>query len=368
MPRHRSRRPAARVLGALVGCIALLLAGCALEEPASQENDVKVNVDSPPALQQFRANLEFASGYEARCSKTGKNPRVLVTGFGRFMDNRRNATGLMLERLLPELVYPMTEPPPKGAIDLPGPQLAVAQGTLALPRTGEVDVCAMVLPVFWDLAAVLALAEIAAFEPELVVMNGIASPNQAVWLELGAINRAEALHDGSGVLVAEAGPVVATAPPAEYGRANLLSWQAVRGAMLDAVASADSVHEGAAFQDVVTGARFAGFPRASNTYLCNNTTYAVGYVMDHPNEPVHLLVPSDSRYGDGLTVASSVDRSAVPRVFLHWSQNLDGAHLDSAAAVLAAALDAQLAVLGALSDEPLPTRGDNAMAEIPSGS
>jgi hypothetical protein len=211
------------------------------------------------------------------------------------------------------------------------------------------------------------LAEMTAFNPDLVVMNGIASSSQSVWLELGAINKAEALRDGSGLLEAQEGPVIASASSKEYGRANLLSWEAVRDAMKDEIASAESIHEGARFQDVVKGAVFAGFPRTSNTYLCNNTTYAVGYLMDHPKETVRLLVPSNSRYGSGLKLKSNVDRSKVPRVFLHWSSNLDGAHLDAGARVLGAAIDAQLAALYGKTNDPLPTRGDNALAEIPAG-
>ncbi len=353
------------MLRAVLAITLVALCACSSDATDSSEDDVKVVIDSPLAAKQLKANIDFAKSYKARCRTNGSNPRVLVTGFGRFMSNQKNATGLIVSKLLPKLTYPMTTPPAAGAIDPPGPQLAVALGTITLPKSGNVDVCAIVLPVFWDLAAVLALLEIDAFEPDLVVMNGIAGARQPLWLELGAINKADHAADGSGVLSAADGPVISGASSKEYGRANLLSWLPVREAMRSAIAAhAADDQGGTRFDAIVEGALLAAFPRASNTYLCNNTTYAVGYVMDHPKKTVTLLQPTDPRYGSGIRLTSSVDRSWVPRVFVHWPSELDGAHLTAAANVLAAGIDAQLAALWGYDDLPLPTRGDNAIAEM----
>ncbi len=332
---------------------------------------MKVNTGSELAYRQYRANVEFAAGYAPRCAAPAlgedgvPRPRVLVTGFGRFLENPKNATGMLVSELVPELEYPLTEAPPSGQIDPPEPQLAVATGTLELSGSGTVDVCALVLPVFWDLAAVLVAREIAAFSPDLVIMNGIAGSAQPLWLELGAVNHAAALTDGSGVLVAEAGPIVAHASSDAYARPNLLSWDAVRTGAEAAIGEhAGTVEAGAAFGDLVTGVRLAGYPRASNTYLCNNTTYAVGYLMDHADEAVRLLEPTHGKEGEpmGLEVALPPGFEATPRVFVHWPSSLDGAHLVSAASVLAHVIDAQLV---ALAEGPLPVRGDTVTPDLP---
>ncbi len=363
--------------------LAAVLGACTVPADGvdSNQDDVKVATDSPLAVKQYKANLAFAKSYKPRCKTkaaplASRRPRVLVTGFGRFLSTQQNASGELVSRLVPGMSYPFTAPPAAGQIDPPAPQLAVALGTATLPQAGEVDVCAMVLPVFWDLAAALALAEIDAFGPDLVVMNGVAGARQPLWLELGAINHADANEDGSGNLYAVDGPVVPTAAKSEYGRANLLSWKPVQAAMIAAIAERAGVlaeppgsnGDGTVetrFDDVVPGVVFAGFPRASNTYLCNNTTYAVGYLMDHPSKTVHLMEPSQAKYGAGLSITPKVNRSGVPRVFVHWPGDLaaSAAQLDAASQVLAAGIGAQLSILKN-HDGAAPTRGDNAIADF----
>ena len=98
----------------------------------------------------------------------------MVTGFGRFMSINDNATGRMISKLVPGAVYPETTSPPAGNVDPPGPQLNVASTTLVLPESGLVDVCSMILPVYWDLASILIAKEMEAFEPTFVMMNGVA--------------------------------------------------------------------------------------------------------------------------------------------------------------------------------------------------
>lgn len=82
----------------------------------------------------------------------------------------------------------------------------------------------------------LALKEAQRFGPDLVVMNGIAGPAQDLWIELGAVNRAMTLRDGSDLLVPRApagqsyAPLVPSATAAERVRGMLLSWDEVRAA------------------------------------------------------------------------------------------------------------------------------------------
>ncbi|MEO6420402.1 MAG: hypothetical protein ABIP39_13380, partial [Polyangiaceae bacterium] len=184
--------------------LAAMLTGCALDgtvDPDASEDAVVVDTKSPLARAQYDANVAFANKYQASCKSAGKNPRVLVVGFGRFLDNDNNATGRIVEKLVPAAVYPATTKPSAGKVDLPGPQTRVALGKLSLPTSGDVDVCAMIVPVYWDLAAILVAKEVDAFGPNLVMMNGIADTTQDLWIELGSVNKAMALTDGSDALV-----------------------------------------------------------------------------------------------------------------------------------------------------------------------
>jgi hypothetical protein len=344
------------------------ISACAgVDAPSSDEEDVVVRTETPEEWAQYLADVSFAKSYTARCKPSSTRKRVLVTGFGRFMSNTTNASGEIVAKLVPGLTYPMTEPPPAGQVDDPAPQTAVALGTLKLPHAGEVDVCGMVLPVAWDLSAILALKEIESFRPDMVMMNGIAGSTQPIWLELGSVNRAMSAPDGSGTLEAavEGSPLVKSAPASETRRGLRLSWSAVRAAADEAIdAHHADVVNGQAFGDVLTGTAYAGFPRESNTYLCNNLTFVVGYLMDHRNVGVKLLSPSQKKKGapTGVTVRLTHDESKVPRVFVHWPSSLSDGHLDIAADVMASMIDAQL---DASAHGDLPTRGDNSMADLP---
>lgn len=341
-----------------------VFAGC--EDTDTQSSDVVVRTKTEAEWAQYVANVEFAEAYEPTCLRElgSDRPRVLVTGFGRFLGNKENATGRMLSRFVPGLEYPLTSAPDQGQVDEAAPQLAVSQGVIDIDGLGEVEICGMVLPVFWDVASILVLREAASFEPDFVLMNGIAGGVQPIWLELGALNEAVSLPDGSGTLapVESGSPLVLEASSDEKARGNLLSFPEVEFWAQERITSL-AVEKDASevpFGDVVTGVQLAGFPRSSNTYLCNNTTYTVGYVMDHPGETVRLLQPSDPREGGptGIDVSLAQDMSSVPRVFVHWPSTLAGDHLDHGAAVMQEIIAAQI-----FAFDP-PVRGNNAMADF----
>jgi pyrrolidone-carboxylate peptidase len=324
---------------------------------------VIIDTTTPLGWQQHQANLAFARDYQPSASVGARRrKRVLVTGFGRFRDHLVNASGLVVSELVSGFEYPYTSPPDDGEIDPPEAQTAVAVGTTALDGVGEVDVCAMVLPVFWDLAAVLVLAEIAAFEPDFVVMNGIRSSRQPLWLELGAVNRAGRMADGSKHLrpIDEGAPLVPLASARDAARGNLASWRALRKVARTEIARRPEL------QPLMPGAQLAGFPRAANTYLCNNTAYVVGYLLDHPGETVRLLEASrlHERRAEGLDLRLDADLSRVPRLFIHWPGAIDEDLAPAGADVLRAIVGAQLA---ALEHGERPSRGHNAMADVGGG-
>ena len=262
-------------------------------------------------------------------------------------------------------VYPDTRPPRAGEVDPPEAQVSVAVATMEVSRVGPVDVFAMILPVHWDLAAALVAREAEALRPSFVMMNGVAGPRQALWLELGAANRASTLLDGSNQLRPFAADgeklvkIVEGAPPSEDEQPNLLSWGSVESAANDAIGRHAGEREGGArFGDILQGVERAGFPRASNTYLCNNITYLTGWLMSHPRSDVSLLEASHPEPGarNALNVRIDADLQAVPRVFVHWPSELADKHLDAAADVMRAIIGAQLKALAA---GDTPTFGDN---------
>ncbi|MBW2527885.1 MAG: hypothetical protein JRI23_27130 [Deltaproteobacteria bacterium] len=352
---------------ALLALVSVLAAGCSADpDIGKDEQYVTVVTNTELTWAQYLANIEYAQSYEPVCVGAHDDaPRVIVTGFGRFLSNSVNASGQVVAGLLDELEYPMTEPPAPGLVDDPAPQTAVALGERLLPSGSSVQICAMVLPVYWDLAAMIVLEEIAAFSPDLVIMGGIAGGMQPLWLELGSVNQAMGLHDGSGTLEPiHNSPLVPDASEEEYLRGLLLSWATVRyGAEVVIAERAGELENGRTFGEIMRGVRYMEYPRSSNTYLCNNTTYTVGYLMDHPGEAVRLLVPSEPREGfpAGLDVQLDEDLSEVPRVFVHWPSQLRGTHLDIGTDVLEAMIDAQLGALASETD--LPTRGDNSLAD-----
>lgn len=338
--------------------ISSLLVGCFNPaQTASESDEVTVDTSTPEARAQYDANVAFARSYEPRCAppREGGPPRVLVSGFGRFKSITNNATGRAVAALVPGLAYPEGPPPAPGVVDPPEAQLSVATATVTLAGGREVEICGLVLPVSWDLAAIVVAREIEAFAPSFVLLNGVARARQPLWLELGALNRAQATADGSGTLTPVEGEggakvkLIESAPVEEEARPNLLAWRAVRDAALAEIARhKDEVEGGKRFGDVLSGALFAGYPRASNTYLCNNVTYTVGFLMDHPGSRVHLLRAGtrDERSPNDVAVTLTRDASRVPRVFVHWPSELASAHHAAAASVLGAMIDAQLAAEG----------------------
>jgi len=350
-----------RFLRALLSvALVATLSGCAADAVTTEDDDVVVDTSSRAARAQYDANVSFASAYRARCAPNGSGrPRVVVSGYGRFLDIRNNATGRIVSTLVPAASYPETSAPPAGQVDPPGRQLSVGVATVDLPGVGPVDVCGLVLPVYWDLAAIVLAKEVESFRPSFVMMNGVAGPAQPIYLELGAANKAMALQDGSSQLVPveDLGPLVDGGPEAQP---NLLSWSSVAGAAREAVARhANEFDGGMRFGDVLQGVTFAGFPRSSNTYLCNNIAYTTGWLMQNPGRTAKLLRASKAKRGrvNEIDFGLRGDFRATPRVFVHWPSDMDVRHHAAGADVMKAILAAQLRA------NERPTFGDNANAD-----
>jgi hypothetical protein len=371
------RGAAVRGAAALLGLAATpaALAGCGGPGSSQAEGDLSrastaivLDTSTPLAQEQHDANVAFARDYAPKCAGAGAGTkRVLVTGFGRFLDTADNATGRIVAELA-GVAYPETAPR-AGQVDPPGPQTSVGTAQVRLDRSGDVTVCAMVLPVYWDLAAILVAKELDAFRPDFVLMNGVADEQQDLWLELGGVNRATELVDGSNVLVPAAPSDGSDAPilpelPATDARGFLLSWRPVHDAALAAVERAGAVVEGGvAMRELLPGVSYQPFPR-DNDYLCNALAYTVSYLMGHPSETVELLRASTepaSAPNGAVATSLSGDFRATPRVFVHWASTLRGKHVQAGAGIVRDVIDAQLVALGAGPAEA-PTVGDPALA------
>ncbi|MFT3770624.1 MAG: hypothetical protein QM820_34800 [Minicystis sp.] len=353
LPHMNDAVTASRLLVGLVA--ALALGACATDDALDEEtraldDTVTVDTSTARARAQYDAEVAFATHYTPSCTTPAHGrPRVLVSGFGRFRDVLDNASGRIVASL-GGFAYPETTPPKAGKIDPPGPQLAVDARVLTLPGAGEVDLCAIVLPVVWDLAPILLLKELEAFQPDLVIMNGVADPTQPLWIELGAINQAVRLDDGTGVLEPATNAIIAGAA---HTRKNLLSWDAVRAAARRS--RNETAADDAGFGDILTGVKEQA-PRVSSSYLCNNLTYVTGYLMDAAaGTKVPLLVASDPVAGETNKVVMTLDRryKTTPRVFFHWPTKLTSAHgIKGGVALLREVIDAQLTTAAP------PTRGE----------
>lgn len=201
---------------------------------------------------------------------------------------------------------------------------------------------AVVVPTVWDAAAGFILREIGAFRPDLVIMNGVAGPRQALWLERGAGNLAKRRPDVTGVLLPATERLVVGGPHAIACRAD---WPALREAALaTAKGHGASEHRGETgvvtrFDAVLQGVVTKPFPRRDNAFLCNATTYQVGCAIAHPSTPLLLF---EGGGVDSIDASLGIDCTQMPWLFVHWPSDLRGAHLDAAVAVLRALVAAQL--------------------------
>jgi hypothetical protein len=355
---------AARIgsIGLVLGCSS----GCAVESAPSAlstnetvgSTDDAVKLDTSKALQrrQYDANLKFANAYKARCGGvSGK--RVIVTGYGKFQGNLDNASGRIIESLT-GAPYPKSALAAPQQVDPPEAQTSVRSTKMYLNGIGEVTICGLILPVYWDLAPILLAKEIDAFKPDLVLMNGVATGRRGIpmRLELGSQNQALPSEDGSGILrpfdakgAGSSVPVIAGAPDK---LASLMSWDPVKRAMTAELARQTTLFK---LNTELTQIDFGGYPSDWLTYLCNNIIFVTNYLMANPGKPVRLLEPSSklNSADQGISVALSSDFSRTPRAFMHWP-DLSANQRPHAAEILRAAIGAQLQAQTALRDAPTP--------------
>ena len=257
----------------------------------------------------------------------GDARRVLVTGFGPFPPHETNASAAIVAALIGAPLRAMPPPDPTDVVD-PSPHLQrfVRSMTFA---SGEVEVHALVLPVAWDLAALLTLRHLAVIRPVVVVMNGIGHAQQPIGVERAATGlssgRPDALgmrHEqelhGKGLLVDED---VGGRRPLSLARESIVA--RARAALERSSLRARSIELAAARDD--------------NAFICNQ----LAYLVDRASKRGRELLALRTDHARGVT--ASVEHPVLgPLGFVHWPSSLAGDDIFAAADVLRAIVDAAL--------------------------
>lgn len=298
---------------------------------------MRFDTRSEAARAEHARYVRYAEGYRPRPADGSSARRVLVTGFGPFGEHAENATASLVRRIAPNADAP---PERAGALGPIGTSRAIDR-RIDLAGVGPTSLRGLVLPVAWDVAAAVALAEIEVFRPELVVMMGIARRAQPMVLELGAQNSAAKKPDASGVLepAEDGAPLV----PATRERVVplLLHWAEARDAARREWTR--RAGERPELARVLTGIELGAPTRPSNRYLCNATAVTVGIGMGE-SAPLRLLEAEVG--GGGVDVQVPEGLQEVPRVFVHLPSDLVGPLLDDALDIVLAAVAAELGAAG----------------------
>lgn len=283
---------------------------------------MKLDLSSPVARAQDEATRAFAEVFQGTSAPPDLEglPQVLVTGFGRFLEHPENATGRLVSQLVPSARYPTTLRGALSAVDLPSPQFSMGWTEAVCPSGRRVALCGMIFPVQWGLPPALLEKQLAVMDAELVLMNGIASSEQPLWIELGATNFAVARVDGSGISCPTADQALCEDGPATASCFG--AFHAMLRAARDVLAASAT--------RTLRAAHFQTFARPENRYLCNELTYAACRMLE---------------------------AKRTSRVFLHWPSALSGADIEAAMRVVFAIIDAELG-----ADPVDRMRGENVSA------
>ncbi len=319
------------------------------------ETPIRFQLDSPNALAQLAANRTYAEHFVAnhlaltiRPSSSSALPRVLVSGFGRFLTHDFNASAHIVTRLLNGVEPPSVSVSDLRGVHSPAEQTLVQCQTVAIDQHTDVELCVLVLPVFWDLAPWLLLNTIKHFQPSIVLMNGIAAERQPIYLEHACANYARVCEDGSGHLrpeiVTERGGevlgklVLDEAESLEDSQLRA-AWGALEQAAQRECDGLGDVRESDVnLSSILSGVSQQSQWSESNSYLCNSVAYLCNHAMLHPTRALRFF----EQTSDPLTLALMGEWSAVSRAFIHWPSDLRGKHIDCGAAILRAMISAQV--------------------------
>lgn len=343
--------------------LALFAAACSSRDAAESSDAadaILLDTRTRESKAQYRENLSFVTGYTPQCAVLDATlPRVLVAGYGRFQGIEENLTGLMVASLVGG-VYPR----PVINVGKPIPPAAVAMVRTAIVNLSgqRVNLCGLVLPVYWDLAPLIVEKESIRFTPQVVLLNGVAGSGDPVRFELGSANQALPLLDGSDLLAPRKRvfsdvlqPIVRTLPTSATEPSRFPYVQA-RQAVEDELAKISNEDSGA-FDRLVAGVGYAPYPSEYLTYLCNNVVYVTNYLASHPGVSVRLMESSSST--SGVSVLARGGDAQLVRTFVHWP------HLEGVSDVAKATRLMRALLAAAVKHRGSAVSGESVRADLP---
>ena len=230
----------------------------------------------------------------------GGESRVVLSGFGAFPNVQRNATAEMIAAIASAndiVLRPRS---------LRARDFVVGRGDVRLPSGASVRASLLVLPVSWEAAGRIVIAEARASRASLVLMSGVAAPTQPIFVERGSSGARKRMRDAFGERRARA---------KRWTHAVSIDPARAASAAADALAREDALAK------IVPGVVVSDV-RRENAYVCNATTHAVATARLR-----------GARHG-----------------FVHWPRDVEAGDVPACARVLLAMVDALTAQRAAGAD------------------
>ncbi len=217
-------------------------------------------------------------------------PRVVLTGFGAFPNVPRNATAEIISSIASANDIALRSQSFRSR------DFVMGRGVVRLPLGTCVHASLLVLPVSWEAAPRIAIAEARASRASLVLMSGVAAPVQPIFVERGSTGARRMMRDAFG---------------ARPRRKRRQTHHVSIDTALATSAAANALAKEASLASVVPGVVF-GDVRAENAYVCNATAHGVATARLR-----------GARHG-----------------FIHWPRDIGANDVGACARVLLAMVDA----------------------------
>jgi pyrrolidone-carboxylate peptidase len=283
------------------------------------------------------------------CSAGGEaSRRVLISGFAPFQTDGKNISGLVADALGNQTFFKsgmrisdMGTFSGAGEInDNPGEFQARATQRTIVYNALSYELCTLVLPVQWDLAAAIILYETKIFSPHLIIMSGRDGKSHGLRLEAAAINSAlnapgfdtngDSLGDKNQPITS---PILPTGPDVSPNIA--MTWKPAQLAPKVSLAL-NKMNE---IVGTPASNAYVALPQQSadpsNNYICNNTSFVVlhglrGVSLELAGGSLKLHPEAQKNIAAGFLhypVQSSTDNTAIWR-WSHVVMTLAEAHFN----------------------------------------
>lgn len=223
-------------------------------------------------------------------------PRVVLTGFGAFPNVTRNATAEIIAAIAEDSGIALR------AQSFRARDFVMGRGVVRLSPGTHVHASLLVLPVSWEAAPRIAIAEARAARASLLLMSGVAAPAQPIFVERGSTGARTMMRDAFGAR-----------PRRARRQTYAVSIDTERATSAAELALANE----ATLESVVPGV-VLGEVRAENAYVCNATTHGVATARLRGTRHGFIHWPRDIAAHDVpacarvlLAIAAALTRSPV---------------------------------------------------------